>query len=330
MDDPRERLEGFDPGRVIACPDGSVDAYVHVHDAGGRVTNRAQFGDRVEAGDRSFRLDSQWHDPGGQSVNMAKQAHALGADTCLYGHCDDPVFELPFEVVSLGAPARVTICDFTDGDLMLAEESNDLQACDDETLRAAGAFDEDPDAVCLANWSTVHGVTDILRAFATAGDAPVVLDPGSLSGLRNHRAVKFRDALAACGEHRPVVVSANRAETRGLLSALDYDGDWESTLPALREELGIDAFVVHATPETLAATDDGWLVVPTAVVEERATDTGGGDRFSATLACALADDWELEPALHLSNAAAKHFVATGETADVGALADSLEAIGDVG
>ncbi|WP_255196017.1 hypothetical protein [Halorarius litoreus] len=324
MADARDLLDTFDPGRVIACPDGSVDAYVHVHDAGGRVTNRTRFGDRVEAGDRSFQLDPQHHDPGGQSVNMAIQAHELGADTCLYGHCDDPVFDLPFEVVSLGVPARVTICDFTDGDLLLAEESADLQACDDETLREAGAFAESPAAVCLANWSTVHGVIDILRAFAETGDdTPVVLDPGSLSGLRNHRAVEFREALAACAEARPLVVSANRAETRGLLAALDLDGEWDDTLLELRAELDIDAFVVHATPETLAATADELLVAATPVVEERATDTGGGDRFTATLACALADDWGLEPALDLANTAAKHYIETGETADVDALRASL-------
>jgi hypothetical protein len=319
-----DRLDSFDPGRVLACPDGSVDAYVHVHDAGGRVTNRSRFGDRVEAGDRSFRLDPRWHEPGGQSVNMAAQAHALGADTVLYGHCDDPVFDLPFEVVSLGAPARVTICDFTDGDLMLAEEPADLQHCDDTDLRRAGAFDESPDAICLANWSTVHGVVDILGAFAaTEGTAPIVLDPGSLSGLRNHRAVQFRDALVACSESRPVVVSANRAETRGLLDALDLSGPTHSTLPELRATLGVDGFVLHAAPETLAATPDDLLTVETTVIEEPATNTGGGDRFSATLACALADGWELPPALELANAVAGHYIRTGETATRETLVDSL-------
>lgn len=324
MVDLAARLDQFDPGRVIACPDGSVDAYVHVHDAGGRVTNRSRFGDRVEAGDRSFRLVPQRHEPGGQSVNMAIQAHALGADTGLYGHCDDPVFDLPFEVRSLGVPARVTICDFTDGDLLLAEESSDLQTCDDTDLRAAGAFDESPDAVCLANWSTVDGVADILQGFAeTQSDAPIVLDPGSLSGLRNHRAVRFRDALAAAGERRRVVVSANPAETRGLLTAMEIEGTLESALPSLRESLGIDGYVVHAAPEALAATPAGTLTVPTPVIEEPATDTGGGDRFSATLACALADGWDWEPAVELANAAAFHYIGTGETADSDALRASL-------
>jgi sugar/nucleoside kinase (ribokinase family) len=324
MTDLGDRLASFDPGRVLACPDGSVDSYVHVHDAGGRVTNRSAFGDRVEAGDRSFRLDPQWHEPGGQSVNMAVQAHALGADTVLYGHCDDPVFDLPFEVISLGLPARVTICDFTDGDLMLAEEPADLQQCDDETLRAAGAFDETPAAICLANWSTVHGVVDILQAFAESrGTAPIVLDPGSLSGLRNHRAVRFRDALSACSETRPVVVSANRAETRGLLGALELSGTIRSALPELRSILGVEGFVVHAAPETLAATPADLLTVETSIIEDPATNTGGGDRFSAAVACALADGWDLYPALELANAVAGHFIRTGETPTVASLRASL-------
>lgn len=324
MTDLVDRLDSFDPGRVLACPDGSVDAYVHVNDAGGRVTNRSAFGDRVEAGDRSFRLDPQWHEPGGQSVNMAVQAHALGADTVLYGHCDDPVFDLPFEVISLGSPARVTICDFTDGDLMLAEEPAGLQQCDDENLRAAGAFDETPEAICLANWSTVHGVVDILQAFAESkGAAPIVLDPGSLSGLQNHRAVRFRDALSACSETRSVVVSANRAETRGLLGALELSGPIRSALPELRSMLGVEGFVVHAAPETLAATPNDLLTVETPIIDEPATNTGGGDRFSATVACALAEDWDLYPALELANAVARHYIRTGETATVDSLRGSL-------
>lgn len=316
MGEAAELLDAFDPGRVIVAPDGSVDSYVYVYDAGSRLTDRSAFGDRVEGGDRSFTLDPQRHEPGGQSVNMAVQADALGADTCLYGHCDDPVFDLPFETVSLGAPAWVTICDFADGDLLLAEESVDLQVCDDETLRAAGAFAESPDAICLGNWSSVHGVTDVLEAYAeTPGDAPIVLDPGSLSGLTDARATRLRGALSACGAARRVVVSANWAETRDLAHVLDVAGAPDEAVPTLRKVLGIAAYVLHAAPRSVAATPDGTLTVPSNPVEAPVTNTGGGDRFSGALACALADGWGWEPALALANAVAAHYIETGETAD---------------
>ncbi|WP_255149689.1 hypothetical protein [Halorarius halobius] len=320
MAEAADLLEAFDPGRVVAAPDGSVDSYVYVFDAGSRVTDRAAFGDRVEAGDRSFRLDPQRHEPGGQSVNMAVQSHALGADTCLYGHCDHSVFAFPFETVSLGEPAWVTICDFEDGDLLLAEESVALQACDDETLRAAGAFEESPDAVCLANWSSVHGVTDILGAYAAVpGEAPIVLDPGSLSGLTDARAARFRDALSACADHRRVVVSANAAETRDLAEVWGIEEPAGAAVAPLRDLLGVDGYVLHATPETVAATPDGTLTVETVPVDDRTTDTGGGDRFSGALACALGEEWPWRPALELADAAASYYIRTGETADRGTL-----------
>lgn len=312
-----DALEGFSPGRLLALPDGSVDVTVRVRDAGSRITDAAAFGRRVADGEAAFQLDPRGREPGGQAVNMALQAHALGAAVRCYCHCDDPAFDLPFPTTSLGKPGRVTVCEFDDDALMLAEGSADLAACDADDLRAAGAFEEPADAVCVGNYASVPGVAEILTAVADAGgDGPVVLDPGPVVGIDGPRVERLRDALSEVAAERRVVVSANEPETRALADALATDVDDTPFDPApVRETLDVDAVVVHETEHALAVTGGSTVRVPNLTVEETVANTGGGDRFSAALAGALAADWEWAPALALANACASYHVATGETAD---------------
>jgi hypothetical protein len=100
--------------RVVSLPDGSVDTLCRVYDGGrARITSREAFGRRVAAGDlRSVRLEEYDRAPGGQSVNAARQAHALGGEVTLFGHLDDPLLQFPFETYSMGDPAAVTVLSF--------------------------------------------------------------------------------------------------------------------------------------------------------------------------------------------------------------------------
>lgn len=101
-DEPEERT-------VTALPDGSVDVYYAVCDAEGeRIEDRETLADRFTDGEPSFPVERESTEPGGQAVNMARQANALGDRVRLYGHLDDPVFDdLGFERVSMGEPSRI-------------------------------------------------------------------------------------------------------------------------------------------------------------------------------------------------------------------------------
>lgn len=303
-----DRLDALDPGRVVTCPDGSVDEFVHVHDAAGRVTDRAAFGRRIADGERSYRFVPQRRAPGGQSVTAARQAHALGAEVTLFGHCDGPLFEFPFDVHSLGSPAEVTVCTFPGSDLMFATDGPDLADCDAALLREAGAYDAPADAVVVANAVSVPSVDDVLRGFG-ADDAPVVFDPGPIMGIGVDRAVDLRDALGSLAERRPVVVSPNREETRAFAGALGIEGP-----AALRDALGVVAVVVHSNPKTTVATADGTVDIDTPDVE-RVGRTGGGDCFVGALATALSSGWSVREASELGVICATHRVGTNEIGD---------------
>lgn len=317
-----DALADFDPPSAIALPDGSIDRQVAVCDAGGRVDRRERFGERVAAGEAAFRFRDRGARPGGMAVNMADQVARLGDDVTLFGHVEESV-DLPFETVRLGDPARVTVAGFDDGDLLFAEPSEDIRTCDARRLRRAGAFDRDPELVCVGNWATVPGLGSVLRALAEAGDGHVVVDPGPVDGVGRDRVEAFAETLRAVGGARPVAVSANRSELRSLARGVGIDGDAEAALPDLRDSFGVDRVVLHETSQAAAATADGAVTVANLETTDAATNTGGGDRFSAGLGAALAAGWETEAALGLGNACASYHVQTGETGSPDDLRDFL-------
>ncbi|WP_435194321.1 PfkB family carbohydrate kinase [Natronomonas sp. EA1] len=286
-----ESLDTLAGTTVCALPDGSVDRHVHVHDSETRLTDRETFGERIAAGERSFRFVEQWTGVGGQAVNVARQSHALGAETTLFGHVDPG---LPFETVTLGDPAQVTVCEFEAGDVMLATESEDLRRCDAERLAEVGAFDRAPDVWVVTNFVSVPGVADVLAALP--GSAPCVLDPGPITGIGSDRAAR----LASVVSDR-TVISANRGELSALADALD------TSVASLRETLGVRAVVVHETDEAVAFHGER-TAVENFDAREISERTGAGDCFSAGLALALGTGWELERALALGNRCASYHV----------------------
>ncbi|SFB83323.1 Sugar or nucleoside kinase, ribokinase family [Halobiforma haloterrestris] len=334
-----ERLAGdgddataTDGPRIVAFPDGSVDEYYAAYDGeGNRIAERETFGERIARSEYdSFPIERRSREPAGQAVNMARQTHALGAETTLYGHLEDPVFaDLPFETVSMGPPARIDVFPFADDDLLLAERARRIE---DWTLAdLAAAAGEDPgdalaaDALCCGNWVSAGGLTDALATLAD-GTLPtnvgtVVVDPGPVSTRSNDAIVAFLEALGDLDARTDVVYSVNRAELEATVAALDGDlggGDREH-VRAVRSAAGIEAVVLHETEAAVAATRDGTVALENLAVEEPRRRTGAGDRFSAGLAVGRARGWEWETALALANCCAAHYVETATTGDPSAL-----------
>ena len=328
---------------VVALPDGSLDRRCRVRvGADRRVTTRAQLGTEVAAGGRkSVQVEVTAEDPGGQAVNLARQAHALGADTRLYGHLDGlPSF--PFEARSMGAPAEIRVWQFTDGDLVIAERSDDIRTWSLEDLpAAAGDLDRvaDADAVCWTNWVSIPGVAGSVTEFAerTDGDGAWFLaDPGDVVGSDRDWFGAFREAFAAVAESYRTVLSVNPAELRAFATGFDAgesaDGETDEEADGVRamartvrDATDATAVVSHGVDRSVAATPEGIAAAPNRNLASWARKTGGGDRFDAGLVYALSTGWDWDDALQLGNACASRYVATGATAGRGALAAWIEA-----
>lgn len=328
-----------DPSPVVSTlPDGSVDRYCRLSaGALGPVHRRSTFAREAESsGRRGFGFSPESVEPGGQCVNAAQQAHALGAEATCYGHLDDPepdrdVFsDLPFETVSMGQAATVNVLNFDDSDLLLVEGSPDLSDWSLSDLRAAAPLPVvfGVDAVGCTNWVSTPGMAD---AFHELGEeslprVPFVFDPGDVLGsdLAGHR--ELREAVRALGDTVDVVLSVNRTELRALTAALPDPPappvDDEDRVLAVRDGFDAAAVVKHGKAEALAAIEERIVQVDNPVVEDR-RQTGGGDRFGGGLAVALGADWDWPVALACGNACASHYVSMTETASATGLREWL-------
>ncbi|QKY21122.1 carbohydrate kinase family protein [Halolamina sp. CBA1230] len=343
-----------DPAPTVSTlPDGSVDRYCRLS-AGALdpIERRQTFVRETERGGRKgFGLDPEFVEPGGQAVNTAQQAHALGADATCYGHLDDPepgrdaFADLPFDTVSMGRAAIVNVLDFADEDLMLVEASPDIPEWELADLREAAplpvVFGADSEgrspssdraspghAVACANWVSTPGMAD---AFHELGEAslprvPFVFDPGDVLGSDPEAHRELREAVRALGDSVDIALSVNRTELKAITAALPDPPappvDDEDRVIAIREGTDAAAVVKHGKEEALAATEEGIVRVDNPVVEDR-RQIGGGDRFAGGLAVGLGADWEWPVALACGNACASHYVATGETASATVLREWL-------
>lgn len=331
-DDVVERLATESEERTVtALPDGSVDVYHALYDAHGeRIEDRETFAERLTDGEPSFPIERRSTEPGGQAVNMARQADALGDRVRLYGHLDDPVFdELDVERVSMGAPSRIEIHSL-DEDVLFTEVSPDIA---DWTLERFQAVADDPaerlaaDAICWGNWASAPGLTEAFRELAEASidGGFFLLDPGPITMRSDGSIRELLEALSALESAYDVVLSLNPSELEAITRTTGVDGaDERERLAELRAEAGLTGLVLHAESEATAAIRGRSVSVENFTVEKPVRKTGAGDRFDAGLVHALVRDWGWKDALALGNACASYAVETAETADGATLRSWLE------
>ncbi len=306
---------------VTTFPDGSVDVYYAAYDAHGeRIEDRETFAERLLEEPPAFPVDRRSTEPGGQAVNMAIQADALGDSVGLFGHLDDPVFEtLEIETTSMGEPSRIEVYPM-DADVVFAERSTELANWTLSDFRSVADRPDKrlaADVICCGNWASAPGLTEAFHELAGAPiDGGILLfDPGPVTVRSNGALRDLLEALSALESTYDVVLSVNGSELGAATAATDVEGDEREELVALRETTGITAIVLHTTSKAIAATADGLVEVTNRSVAEPIRETGAGDRFGAGLAHALARDWGWELALALGNACGAHYVETARTAD---------------
>lgn len=303
--------------RVAAFPDGSVDTFQRVRAKDGQRLSKAAFREAiVEGRPQGFHIDTHAIEAGGQAVNAAQQAHALGDDVRLDGCLDDDRFAFPFETHSFGDPSAVSIHEFSDGDLTYAEVSDDVADWTHEDFETV----PDADAYVCGNWASVDGMTDSLTALADRLEGRIlVFDPGDLTTAP---AAEIRDCFAALttlDDAVDVAVSVNGRELTAIADALAVADD----VRAVRDDAGVFAVVRHEADAAAAATRADDAVVENFDPNGPLRQTGGGDRFSAGLAHGLAVGGDIGPAVALGNCCASYYVATGTTGtadDIAAMA----------
>ncbi|WP_096390744.1 PfkB family carbohydrate kinase [Halopenitus persicus] len=350
-------MRGGPPGvSITALPDGSIDVRCRVEfGAGGVVRSRERFGEAIASGaHKSARLVPTARDPGGQAVNLALGARALGADVRLLGHLDaEGMPPFPFPTHSFGVPATVHLLEFADETVMLAEESPDLRSWGYSELSAAVDAMDRPlsaDVVCWGNWVSVPRTTATLRTLADRRDSlpgTLLVDPGDLVDSDPDAIRDLFDALAALESVTDVVFNANRREIRACAAVLDppirtsEDGvradpsdprsveiataDDETQLRSLRAATGLSGVVMHAADRAVMTTTDreSVVAVPNLETGPPVRWTGGGDRFGAGLAVGLGAGWPLETALACGNAAASYYLTHDRTGGADDLAAFL-------
>lgn len=300
--------------RIAAFPDGSVDTYVRIRDDDGEPIAKDSFGERIaDARSPTFDVAGRAVEPGGQAVNAARQAHALGDDVRLDGFLDHEVLEFPFETRSYGEPSVVDVHGFADDEVMYASVSDDVAGW---TLEA---FESVPtaDAHVCGNWVSVDGMTGSLAALSDRLDGGVfVFDPGDWTAAEDDALRRCADALSDLDDAVEVYISVNGRELAALADALDVPDE-----PGpVRSAADVSGVVRHETGAADGATRDAELEVPNLDVSDPVRRTGAGDRFDAGLAHGLAVGADLAAALALGNCCASHYVATGTTGTADELA----------
>lgn len=302
--------------RVAAFPDGSVDAHVRIRDRDGELLTRGAVLNRISTGrSTTVHAERRGLEPGGQAVNAARQAHALGDDVWLDGCLDHEVLALPFETRSHGEPSRIDVHAYEDGDVTYASISDDVAGWTHESLEPVPSAD----AYVCGNWASVDGMTGSLAALSDRLDGDVfVFDPGDWTAAGEDPLRRCTAALSVLDDALPVYVSVNGEELGALADALDVADE-----PCrVRSAAGVTGVVRHETAAAAGATRDDRLEVPNLDVSDPTRRTGAGDRFDAGLAHGLAASGNLAAALALANCCASYYVATGTTGRADELADT--------
>lgn len=295
--------------RVAAFPDGSVDRFRQVRAPGedAPLTVAAFREGLPDQRTREFDVRTVAFEPGGQAVNAAQQAHALGDDVRLDGHLDDDRLSFPFETHSYGPPADVEIHQFVDGDVLYVEGDEAIADWTHEAFESIPAAD----AYVCGNWASIDGMNDSLRALAGDLDGVFVLDPGSVAAASAGAVRDCLDALGALDRAAEVVLSVNGRELAAIADAAGVAAD----TAAVRDAAGVTHVVRHETAAATVASRDAPapIDVPNVETDDPVRHTGGGDRFSAGFAHGLAAGGTPAAAAALGNACASYYVVTGET-----------------
>jgi hypothetical protein len=315
-----EKLDELEDLKAVGFPDGSIDTYIDLEKGKeGEIKDRLEVAERIqENSSASFRALPNRIEPGGKSFNMSAQHSALGLETSHYGFLDHKVFEqIDFKIYSMGSPAEVTIAEFDNGSLLIAEHNPELIEWELEDLREFGDLDEilSADIVCCANWATVKSMNSELEKISGKISARVFsFDPGNLEGIDGSKIREMFEALEKISDKCEVLVHANTDEVEKTAEIYGLKGEINEKIDRIQQKTGVDAYILHDKQKAVAGTERGVIEVENLVTDHVETRTGAGDRFDAGVSAGRTAGWNWEESLALGNLCAVQYVENNETA----------------
>ena len=267
---------------------------------------------------------------GGNAPLMANALAALGLKTDLFasvGLPPHPCFSRMREdvsVVSLGNPGMALALEFSDGKVMLADNSP-LGSLTAEMMRSSPHCDRlcaslrSCDLIALVNWSQIPDATrlwDMALMEAGKGErAPIAFF--DLADYSKRTAADVDGLISMLGSshgNMMKILGLNRNEANLMARHLGMDANHETdTLCALiASRLGLTV-VIHALDH--AAVSDGvdCALQRGRLVEKPVCLTGGGDHFNAGFCAALLRGMRGEDALRFAMGVSGAYVSQGRS-----------------
>ena len=244
------------------------------------------------------------------------------------GGCAPPFSELAgrCELISLGPPAKSISLEFSDCKLMFGELEA-LRALTLERLlerldeRELTRFLEQSRLISFLNWAGTPHLTGILSYLTgrilermDLGGKTVLFDFSDIRARRAEDFLAYLEVIAHIAGMARVVVSLNEneAEAAACFCGLPAGPPGEVG-EALRNAFGVQAVVIHALDGALAFEAGRRSEAAGFYMERPAITTGGGDNFNGGLCAGLLLKLPMGPCLTLANAAARYYVAHGES-----------------
>lgn len=203
--------------------------------------------------------------------------------------------EKKIRVTSVGEPGQCTALEFSDGKIMLSENT-DTRMLDYSAV--AGREDIISSLACcdllvLLNWSEMlkaqelwEGIYEhIILKTPDNAKQKVLIDLSDCSARSTQDIARLRKTIRDISTVREVLLSLNENEADVLAERIgSARGNMESMARAIRKDTGVSAVSVHTNYADCLSREQTYTEVKNIHVEHPVISTGGGDHLNAGLA----------------------------------------------
>lgn len=343
--------------RAFVGLDGFVDQIIHVVDKRDdaehftRLPTISKLADRLAAAagkSTNVELVNQRTKLGGNGPIMANALARMGIKVTYVGALGYPTLHPVFkdfaqraEVFSITEPGQTDALEFEDGKLMLTKTTslNEITWPNIQRRYGRDNFIErfsTSDLVAFVNWTMIPYMSDLwealLQEFCPAHTGLRRRIFFDLADPEKRTADDIARALTLLGrfeQHFEVLLGLNEKEAYEIGDVLGLatgnrtrDGLASLTLE-MRRKLGVATLVVHPVRFALAASGETVSIVDGPFIEKPLITTGAGDHFNSGFCLGRLLGFDLAGALLTGVTTSGYYVRTGQSPDIGNLAEML-------
>lgn len=292
----------------------------------------------------SIELVRELKKPGGNAFLFASALAGLEEDITCIGAFGYPEIEDVFQAsnqnmrtVSVADPGQCSALEFTDGKVMLGDNSGinemDYQLLKDRVgEKSLIRFVEEADVLAFMNWSELRGCSDIWRGFLSdifpktaAGKKKCMFLDLSDCSCRDRRDVQdMMKMIREFSRYFAITLSLNANEFQAIEENLDEleilgernlnSDDGERAARRIYRYCGLKYLFIHLRDRAYGLDEQGRFCVMTRFIKEPKCSTGGGDNFNAGLLYGMIHDLDIESSMIIGNAASGYYITHGYSA----------------